>query len=237
MTTTVANFPFQLDVKSMREQKSDEGLFAYFTGYAAVFNNVDHHNDVIAPGAFRNSLASGRKIKLLWEHMSNCPIGSFKSMQEDANGLLVEARINLGTQKGAEAYALLKANDVDSMSIGWITKDYEVDSKGVRHIKECDLYEASIVSMPANDQARILTVKSVREAVTLAQLETLLTERGFSAKAAKAFLSQARDLTLQHRDDVKAPDTKQRDVVDESDNLAALRLLQHIRNETNKLKG
>jgi hypothetical protein len=44
-----------------------------FTGLASVFDNVDHHGDIVRRGAFAKSLSSGSPIPLLWEHKSDDP--------------------------------------------------------------------------------------------------------------------------------------------------------------------
>ena len=46
------------------------------SGYASVFGPpADRHGDVIAPGAFAESLASGDKPLMLWSHDLSEPIG------------------------------------------------------------------------------------------------------------------------------------------------------------------
>lgn len=51
-----------LEIKA--EGEDDE--FLTIAGYGAVFGNVDGHGDIVAPGAFAESM-SGRKPKMLWQ--------------------------------------------------------------------------------------------------------------------------------------------------------------------------
>jgi len=59
---------FEFDVKGIEEDGT-------FSGYASVFNVVDSQNDIIASGAFKNSLGKKDSIKLLWQHKMDEPIG------------------------------------------------------------------------------------------------------------------------------------------------------------------
>ena len=50
-------------------------------GYAAIFGEPDRGGDVIAPGAFTNSLAArAASVKLLWQHDPAQPIGIWDSI-------------------------------------------------------------------------------------------------------------------------------------------------------------
>jgi HK97 family phage prohead protease len=139
-----------------------------FTGYGAVFSNVDLGRDIIAPGAFAKTLAKklASKIKLLWQHDPAHPIGIWESLTEDKRGLLVKGRllINQGVPKADEAYALLKAGAIDGMSIGFEIPEGGSsfdDKKRVRTINEASLWEVSLVTFPMNPKASVTNVKSV----------------------------------------------------------------------------
>src|ERR1039457_4469082 len=95
--------PFEL--KTLKE----DGTFG---GYGSVFGVLDDYQDIMQAGCFIKSLEAqkscGDMPKLLWQHSSDCPIGVYTSMSEDAYGLKVEGQLCLDTQLGKEAYALLK---------------------------------------------------------------------------------------------------------------------------------
>jgi HK97 family phage prohead protease len=189
---------FALEAKSVAETKEETGEFGTFRGYGSVFNNLDQDYDVVRPGAFKSTLERQPRIKMLWQHRASEIIGSFISLHEDDKGLLVEGRINLGTEKGREAYALLKAGDMDGLSIGYRVKDFEVDTKtGVRFLKDLDLMEISLVTMPANQRALVTDVKSVEGVTSLSDLEELLRDRGFSRDAAIVFISRVKSFSGQ----------------------------------------
>jgi len=138
-----------------------------FTGYGAIFGNLDSDRDVITAGAFTKTLKkrAPAKVKLLWQHDPAQPIGVWDVMEEDKRGLKVQGQllIGQGVPKADEAYALLKAGALDAMSIGFAIPPGGADwdsAKGVRTITEVDLWEISLVTFPANQRARVTRVKA-----------------------------------------------------------------------------
>lgn len=143
-----------LEVKGL----SQEGRFA---GYASVFEVVDSQKDIIERGAFSRTLHEQRgKVKLLWQHQQDEPIGVFEQMFEDERGLYVEGRLLLDVQRAREAYHLLKQGAVEGLSIGYKPTAFEFDTQtGVRRIQEVTLFEVSLVTFPANIAAGVTVVK------------------------------------------------------------------------------
>lgn len=134
-------------------------------GFGAAFGNLDQVGDIIHPGAFKKTLVErGGKIKFLWQHDPGEPIGKLIEAHEEAGGLFVKAIIS-DTQRGRDALALLKDKAIGEMSIGYDTvkggMDYSKDTKGntVRNLREIKLFEISLVTFPANDQAVVTSVK------------------------------------------------------------------------------
>lgn len=170
-----------LDIKELKESGEFEGYGSTFGG------EPDAYGDVIAPGAYSESLAvhkaKGTMPKLFWQHSSDQPIGKWIDAKEDARGLLLQGKLNMDVQRGREAYALLKAGDIDGLSIGYRIKEYSVDTdSGVWTLEKLDLVEVSIVSVGANENAVVQSVKAAKAAHDL--MEKLkagdrLTEREF----------------------------------------------------------
>lgn len=134
-------------------------------GYGAVFGNRDSYGDVILPGAFKRSLADHKRQKsrpkMFWQHDPHQPIGSWTEIVEDDKGLLVTGQLNMDVQRGREAYALLKAGDIDGLSIGYrVIKASEDETEKVMLLKELTLVEVSVVSQPANSLATVSAVKA-----------------------------------------------------------------------------
>jgi uncharacterized protein len=184
---------FSFEVKSV----TDTGTFE---GYGSVYDVVDQGDDIVVKGAFTESLQNlaqkGRMPALLWQHDASQPIGVYTKITEDENGLYVCGQLALKTQKGAEAYELMKMGAISGLSIGFMTKDDSYDSKsGIRTIIKGDLWEVSVVTFPMNDQARIDAVKSIDEIIDLKSAETYLRDScGLSRSAATAFVSKLNGL-------------------------------------------
>lgn len=153
MDTEYRAVPFEL----VELKASDDGGHQ-FTGYASTFGNVDLGGDVMMRGAFDNTLVRRAKRRLLWQHDRNEPIGVEKSIKSDDRGLLGTWRL-VDTSRGQDAYKLLKAGAVDSMSIGYVPEQTEFDDVGIRKLLAVDLLECSVVSLPMNEQAVVTAVK------------------------------------------------------------------------------
>lgn len=171
-----------LDIKALDGDKGQ------FEGYASTFGGEpDSYGDIIAPGAYADSLAAhaakGTMPKMFWQHDAREPIGKWLAASEDGKGLLVKGQLNMGVQRAREAYELLKAGDIDGLSIGYRIRGYEVDEeRNIWTLTKLDLHEVSIVSIGANENATIDGVKSERKSHEI--LEKLragdrLTEREF----------------------------------------------------------
>ncbi|MER8454318.1 HK97 family phage prohead protease [Mesorhizobium sp. M1428] len=173
---------FDLSIKAVK----DDG---FFSGYGSVFGVVDTYNEVVAPGAFAATLtdrkARNRPVPILWQHRTDSPLGTYSKVEEDDKGLYVEGRLlTADVAKAREAHALMKAGAVTGLSIGFWLRESSYDEKtGVHTLTRVDLEEVSIVTMPANDDARIDAIKMKLAhggLPTLPEFERLLREAGFS---------------------------------------------------------
>jgi len=166
-------YPFE--VKAIGE----DGLVE---GYASVFSVVDYDNDVIEPGAFTKTLQERKSIPVLWQHNPQEPIGVTVQAREDARGLHVVGQLNLETQRGREAFSLLKQGALQGLSIGFdVVK--QIWEGSVRRIKEVRLWEWSLVTFPANPLATVTAVKGV---VPYQDLPLADRDRAWDADAARA---------------------------------------------------
>ncbi len=176
-----------------------------FSGYGAVFKNVDAYGDVIEPGAMAKFLSDTENGEQPWPMMlaqhgglqltsqDMTPIGVWTELSEDGHGLKVSGQL-ADTDRGREMYTLMKMSPrpaIDGLSIGYIAKKSEPRSKPEdprRRLTEIDLIEISVVSRPANRKARVNQVKSI---ASIRQFETFLRDvGGFSLAEAKAIASK-----------------------------------------------
>ncbi len=113
---THASCVLPLEVKAI----GDTGMFQ---GYASVFDRLDLSGDVVAPGAFRDTLAQrgAQGVKLLYQHDVNEPIGVLDNAPRRQPRPLCRGRILTDIERGRDVLALMKAGAVDGLSIGFKT--------------------------------------------------------------------------------------------------------------------
>jgi HK97 family phage prohead protease len=182
-------------VRSFALQIKAAGDDGTVEGYGSVFGVRDNCDDVIAKGAFIQSLkdhkAAGTMPAMLWQHDADKPIGVWTEMVEDEKGLRIKGQLAMETVKGKEAHALLKMGAINGLSIGFMSKQWAYDRETeVRTLTEIDLWEVSLVTFPANEKARVTNVKSADEMATPKDAEKALRDAGFSKSDATAFVSR-----------------------------------------------
>lgn len=97
---------------------------------------------------------------MLWSHDPAGIVGTWDAIEEDDHGLKVRGRLVLDATGGRDAHALLKANALDGLSIGFRTVKAQRLPQGGRQVLEVELVEVSLVGRPSQHGARLLTVKS-----------------------------------------------------------------------------
>jgi HK97 family phage prohead protease len=202
-----------LDVGLHVKEVTEEGVFS---GYGSVFGNEDGMQEIVEKGAFESSLQrhaqNGTMPAMLWQHDFRQVIGKYLDIKEDDRGLYVKGQL-AKTPRGKEALELLRMEALSGMSIGYMPQKYEIDEEtDVLTHKEVDLWEVSLVTFPANQEARVSEVKAALgngELPTKTKLEALLRNAGFSRRQAKGLLARGYE-GLRQRDDadgeVKAAD-------------------------------
>lgn len=183
------------EVRSYALQLKATGDDGTVEGYGSVFGERDSYDDVIAPGAFKGSLAAhktaGTMPAMLWQHDGAKPIGIWTEMVEDSKGLRIKGQLALETVLGKEAHALLKLGALNGLSIGFVSKQWTYDrDTDVRTLTELDLWEVSLVTFPANGKARVTNVKAADDLAAPKDAERLLRDAGFSKSDATAFVSR-----------------------------------------------
>jgi HK97 family phage prohead protease len=127
-------------------------------GYGSVFGNKDSDGDIITKGAYTKTIKeNGERVRYLYQHNMDWPLGKMLNLYEDEKGLVFEAEIPQ-TRLGKDVMQLIKAGVVTENSVG-ILPINKAMVNGVREIREVKLFEISAVTLAANDQALILDVK------------------------------------------------------------------------------
>lgn len=141
-----------------------------FGGLASAFHvRIDSWMPTfIEPGAFKHTLetpAERDRVRVLYQHQSELPIGKPTYMAEVPKGLLVMGRIS-ETTLGSDTLILLRDGVISEMSIGFDPVEFtfkENDKKEMcRHITGVRLWEFSPVTFGANKGAKITVVNSLR---------------------------------------------------------------------------
>ena len=180
-----------LELKSLNRRQ--------LAGHGSTFGNVDLGGDIVARGAFVDTLAeheaAGRMPAMFWQHNPDKVPGRWDEMHEDDTGLAVKGTL-ARTPLGDELHVLAKMDAVRGLSIGYFPRDVDYDDEGVRIIKAVELIEVSIVSLAMNPLAQIEQTKARLSAAgeyvpTRREFERSLRDVGLSQKVAKKLVSAA----------------------------------------------
>lgn len=188
-----------------------------FSGYGSVFGNLDHKNDIIMPGAYDDVLKSGDPVAVYVNHgwlRGELPIGSWSDLKQDTKGLFGDANLVMQMPTAINAYWAMKSGLVSGLSIGFLPdpKSTERKADGTRVIHKIKhLKEISIVTDPANDASRVVSVKfrdALEEADSERDIEQLLRDAGLSKWESKAVISRAKAIFSGRDAHEDAPDAK-----------------------------
>ena len=145
-------------------------------GYAATFvREPDSYGDVIAKGAFAKSLErwaplyeEGKRIPLLYGHNMDDPmfnIGTVVLAKEDDYGLYVEAEFDPENEKAQYVRKLVQEGRLYQFSFAFSVLDQGEteleDGREANELRELDIYEVSLVQIPANQTAVVTEVKAM----------------------------------------------------------------------------
>lgn len=146
-----------ITVKSVDEERRE------ITGIATT-PNTDRMGDIVNPEGAEFTLP----VPLLWQHRHTEPVGQVVSAKVTAKGIEIVARLvepseDMPSQLIArlqEAWASIKTGLVRGLSIGFSALEYSfMDSNGINFMR-WDWHELSLVTIPANADATISTIKS-----------------------------------------------------------------------------
>lgn len=162
----------QISVSQVRGVDPVDGIVE---AIVSVTNIVDNVNDIILPGAYKQTLKK-RNPKVVWSHDTNIPVGKTLKVEEllpgdprlpadlvakDAGALLVKMQFNLNTSRGRDAYEDVQFfGSEQEWSIGYSVPEGKsiTDTKtGIRKIQQLELYEYSPVIFGAAPNTRTLS--------------------------------------------------------------------------------
>lgn len=140
----------------------DDGDERVITGTATT-PTPDRIGDVVEPMgvSFKNPLP------LLWQHRSDKPVGQVRFDKPTESGITFTARLPKIAEPGTlkdrvdEAWQSVKAGLVRAVSIGFRSIEHSVMENGGFRFLESEVLELSLVTIPANAEATIQTIKSI----------------------------------------------------------------------------
>ena len=140
---------------------SDESGKIRIKGYAST-GTKDRTGDIIEPEAWtKGGLLNYLKNPIiLGFHDHSNPIGSMVNYEITPEGLQIEGEISSSVKEAQ----LIKEGVLKTFSVGIRIKDASYDKqKDIFYIKDLELYEISVVSVPANQDATFSLAKSLSD--------------------------------------------------------------------------
>jgi len=146
-----------LDIKAVDDEKR------IITGVAST-PSPDRMDDIVEPKGAVFKLP----IPFLWQHRHDAPIGHVTRATVKDSGIEVEIKLAHVQEEGTlkdridEAWQSIKAGLVRGLSIGFAPiESSNIDGTWGRRFLKWDWFELSAVTVPANAEATIQTIKSM----------------------------------------------------------------------------
>lgn len=159
-----------VDITNIQTRKKDDEAVK-ISGYAAVFNSRtsigNFFDEMISPGAFKSSISKSESdIRALFNHDWDKVLGRTKSktltLREDDKGLQFELELP-NTSYARDLAESMERGDINQCSFSFReieeTWDYSVEP-ALRTLNEVELYEISVVSIPAYEDTEAALVRS-----------------------------------------------------------------------------
>ncbi len=116
---------------------------------------------MVDPQAFTESikvrgLGGPKGVKLLHQHENEWVIGRITRLEAKDDGVWIEATIDEDISRGKDVAAMVKANDGLSFSVGFYPIDLDILEVGgteILYISKGDLFEVSVCTFPAQENA------------------------------------------------------------------------------------
>lgn len=183
-----------IDVKSMDDDQR------IITGIASSIS-TDRMGDIVEPKGAKFSMP----MPLLWQHRHDVPVGWVEFAERGDKQITFRARLariaDPGPLKDAveTAWSAVKEKLVRGVSIGFkaITHELLKDGNGIR-FKEWEWLELSLVTIPANQDASIQTIRSIdAELREQSGLNDTIAELSRRLEVAEARLSETKPRLLE----------------------------------------
>lgn len=184
--------------KTIELKATDLGTIA---GYFSTYDKTpDSYGDIIEPGAFTETIKareeSGHPFPLCFNHDFSAVIGAVKSIEDTDKGPYIEAEF-LDTTLAQDVRKMLLSGAIYQFSFayevkGWREPNEEEKKAGVTNVlTKVDVFEISVVTVPANQNAVATEVKTVKTEAEAKDFAMLVSEKGVEFVGAD-FVKQGR---------------------------------------------
>ena len=153
----VLSFDTPLTFKAADPELEDSDLI--IEGAASTIDK-DRVGDIIKSEAWNEKALEAYKRNpiILAFHRHDRPIGKATEVKATKNGLQLKAKIS---KSAGDIYGLIKDNILSAFSVGFVVNDADYDvEKDIFLIKDVELLEVSVVSVPANPYTTFNVSKS-----------------------------------------------------------------------------
>jgi HK97 family phage prohead protease/HK97 family phage major capsid protein len=172
----------------------------FIEGYASTVD-IDRSGDVVPASVWEKGMQNYLKNPIiLAQHDHDDPIGRMVEHKLDAKGLWIKARISAA----AEVFSLIKDEVLTAFSIGFRILDAEYNSAAeVFVVKELELIEISVVSVPCNQNTLFNLSKAFTDAEEYNSFKAQFIPKAESAKGLESLSDNASAITKEWKMDPK----------------------------------
>jgi len=195
------NSAFAVNEKALPASGDSNIESIFIEGYASTID-IDRSGDVVPKSVWEKGIQNYLKNPIiLAQHDYDDPIGRMTDYKVDDKGLWVKARISSAAE---EVFGLIKDKILTAFSIGFRILDAEYNSAAeVFVIKELELVEISVVSVPCNQNTLFDLSKAFENDSDYKQFKQQFAPKGDSAKG------------LESKTEAKSTTTKELDMTPE----------------------
>jgi len=170
-------------------------------GYAST-NDVDRHGDIVPASVWEAGIQNYLKNPvILAYHQHDEPVGRMTDHRVDEKGLYVKARVSAAAE---DVFNLVKDGVLTAFSIGFRIVDAEYNSAlELFVVKELELHEISIVSVPANQNTLFSLSKAFDTAEEFKSFKMQFASKSDSANGLEASSDVNSEITEEWKMDPK----------------------------------
>lgn len=170
-------------------------------GYAST-NDVDRHGDIVPASVWEAGIKNYLKNPvILAYHDHSEPVGRMTDHRVDEKGLFVTARISAAAE---DVFNLVKDGVLTAFSIGFRIVDAEYNSAlELFVVKELELHEISVVSVPANQNTLFSLSKAFDTAEEFKSFKMQFASKSDSANGLEASSEANSEITEEWKMDPK----------------------------------